>query len=79
MENFAPVYGTGPLLGIAAGAIALLLFLIIRFNVHAFIALVLVSVVTALASGIRSTRWCPPFSTVSAGPSRTWPCSWASV
>ncbi|GHC75461.1 GntP protein [Nocardiopsis terrae] len=52
MENFAPVYGTGPLLGIAAGAIALLLFLIIRFKLHAFIALVLVSVLTALAAGI---------------------------
>ncbi|MBE2999933.1 GntP family permease [Nocardiopsis sp. HNM0947] len=52
MENFEPVYGTGPLLGIAAGAIALLLFLIIRFKVHAFIALVVVSVITALAAGI---------------------------
>ncbi|SIO86662.1 GntP family permease [Nocardiopsis sp. JB363] len=52
MENFEPVYGTGPLLGIAAGAIALLLFLIIRFKLHAFIALVLVSVLTALAAGI---------------------------
>ncbi|MFD3687606.1 GntP family permease [Nocardiopsis sp. NPDC058631] len=52
MENFEPVYGTGPLLGIAAGAIALLLFLIIRFRMHAFIALVLVSVLTALAAGI---------------------------
>ena len=52
MENFEPVYGTGPLLGIAAGAIALLLFLIIRFKVHAFIALVMVSVITALAAGI---------------------------
>ncbi|PWV50164.1 MULTISPECIES: GntP family permease [Nocardiopsis] len=52
MENFEPVYGTGPLLGIAAGAIALLLFLIIRFKMHAFIALVLVSVLTALAAGI---------------------------
>ncbi|GAB3704653.1 GntP family permease [Nocardiopsis oceani] len=52
MENFEPVYGTGPLLGIAAGAIALLLFLIIRFKMHAFIALVLVSVLTALVSGI---------------------------
>lgn len=52
MENFEPVYGTGPLLGIAAGAIALLLFLIIRFKLHAFIALVLVSVITALAAGI---------------------------
>ncbi|MGW5878877.1 GntP family permease [Nocardiopsis terrae] len=52
MENFAPVYGTGPLLGIAAGAITLLLFLIIRFKLHAFVALVLVSVLTALAAGI---------------------------
>ncbi|XKK40874.1 GntP family permease [Nocardiopsis sp. ARC36] len=52
MENFEPVYGTGPLLGIAAGAIALLLFLIIRFRMHAFIALVVVSVLTALAAGI---------------------------
>ncbi|WP_159940778.1 MULTISPECIES: GntP family permease [unclassified Nocardiopsis] len=52
MENFEPVYGTGPLLGIAAGAIALLLFLIIRLKLHAFIALILVSVLTALAAGI---------------------------
>lgn len=52
MENFEPVYGTGPLLGIAAGAIALLLLLIIRFRLHAFVALVLVSVLTALAAGI---------------------------
>lgn len=52
MENFEPVYGTGPLLGIAAGAIALLLLLIIRFKIHAFIALVVVSVLTALAAGI---------------------------
>ncbi|MFY7067621.1 GntP family permease [Nocardiopsis changdeensis] len=52
MENFTPVYGTGPLLGIAAGAIALLLFLIIRLRLHAFIALVLVSLLTAVAAGI---------------------------
>ncbi|MDE3720917.1 gluconate:H+ symporter [Nocardiopsis sp. N85] len=52
MENFTPVYGAGPLLGIAAGAIALLLFLIIRLRLHAFIALVLVSVLTAIAAGI---------------------------
>ncbi|WP_019608023.1 GntP family permease [Nocardiopsis sp. CNS-639] len=52
MENFEPVYGTGPLLGIAAGAIALLLFLIIRLKLHAFVALILVSVLTALATGI---------------------------
>ncbi|RBP68155.1 GntP family gluconate:H+ symporter [Brevibacterium sanguinis] len=40
------------LLGIAAVAIALLLLLIIRFRLHAFIALVVVSVITALAAGI---------------------------
>jgi GntP family gluconate:H+ symporter len=52
VENFEPVYGTGPLLGIAAGAIALLLLLIIHFRLHAFVALILVSVLTALATGI---------------------------
>ncbi|MGO2024534.1 GntP family permease [Brevibacterium sp. BDJS002] len=40
------------LLGIAAAAIAVLLILIIRFRLHAFIALVVVSVLTALAAGI---------------------------
>ncbi len=41
------------LLGIAAAAIGLLLILIIRLRLHAFVALVVVSVITALASGIR--------------------------
>lgn len=59
MENFEPVYGTGPLLGIAAGAIALLLFLIIRLKLHAFVALILVSVLTALATGIPVTGVVP--------------------
>src|SRR5699024_7224722 len=40
------------LLGLAAAAIALLLVLIIRARVHAFIALTIVSVATALASGV---------------------------
>ncbi len=40
------------LLLIAAGAIALLLLLIIRFRLHAFIALITVSVITALVAGI---------------------------
>ncbi|WP_062225641.1 GntP family permease [Aureimonas frigidaquae] len=52
MQNIEPTMGAGPLLVIAAGAIALLLVLIIRFNVHAFIALILVSLVTALVAGI---------------------------
>ncbi|WP_210602927.1 GntP family permease [Brevibacterium oceani] len=41
------------LLGLAAVAIALLLLLIIKARLHAFIALVIVSVLTALAAGIR--------------------------
>ena len=47
-----PAYGSGPLLAIAAAAVALLLLLIIRFKVHAFVALVLVSFFTALATKI---------------------------
>ncbi|SNR38163.1 GntP family permease [Haloechinothrix alba] len=44
--------GTGPLLGIAAGAIAVLLFLIIKLRVHAFLALIAVSIATAFAARI---------------------------
>jgi GntP family gluconate:H+ symporter len=47
-----PAYGSGVLLAIAAAAVALLLLLIIRFKVHAFVALVLVSFLTALATKI---------------------------
>ena len=52
MDPITPVHGTTLLLIIAAAAVALLLFLIIRVRLHAFIALVLVSVVTAVAAGI---------------------------
>ncbi|WP_165986595.1 GntP family permease [Streptomyces sp. YIM 98790] len=45
---------TGPLLAIAAGAIALLLFLIIVLRLHALLALVAVSLLTAFATGIPS-------------------------
>lgn len=51
MEPIDPVYGTTTLLLIAAAAVALLLFLIIAVKLHAFIALVLVSVLTAIAVG----------------------------
>ncbi|PJE95235.1 permease [Streptomyces carminius] len=51
MEAIDPAYGTTVLLLIAAGAVALLLFLIIRVKLHAFVSLVLVSVVTALVVG----------------------------
>jgi gluconate:H+ symporter, GntP family len=40
------------LLGIAAGGIALLLLMIIRWQVHAFVALMLVSLLVALATGM---------------------------
>ncbi len=52
MENLEPAYGTAVLLLIAAAAVALLLFLIIKVRLHAFIALVLVSLLTAIAAGI---------------------------
>ncbi|GAA3873893.1 GntP family permease [Leifsonia kafniensis] len=46
------VLSTPALLGIAAGAIGLLLVLIMKFKVHAFLALILVSMLTAVATGI---------------------------
>ncbi len=52
MEAIDPVYGTVTLLLIAAAAVALLLILIMVVKLHAFVALVLVSVVTAVAAGI---------------------------
>lgn len=52
MEAIEPAYGTVTLLIIAALAVAVLLFLIITVKMHAFVALVLVSVLTALAAGI---------------------------
>lgn len=52
MEAIEPAYGTTTLLLIAAAAVALLLFLIISVKLHAFVSLVLVSVLTALAAGI---------------------------
>lgn len=52
VEAIDPAYGTATLLLIAAGAVALLLFLIIKVKLHAFVALVLVSLLTALAAGI---------------------------
>jgi GntP family gluconate:H+ symporter len=52
MTEIEPVYGAGTLLLIAGAAVALLLFLIIRLKLHAFVALVLVSLLTAVAAGI---------------------------
>ena len=52
MDPIEPVHSTGVLLLIAALAVVVLLFLIIKVKLHAFIALVLVSVLTAVAAGI---------------------------
>ena len=52
METIDPVHGTVTLLLIAAAAVALLLVLIMKLKVHAFISLVLVSLLTAIVAGI---------------------------
>lgn len=52
MDPITPVHSTGVLLLIAAVAVAVLLVLIIVVRLHAFIALVLVSLLTAVAAGI---------------------------
>ncbi len=52
MEAIEPAYGAATLLLIAAAAVAILLFLIMKVKLHAFVALVLVSLLTALAAGI---------------------------
>jgi len=49
MEPMTPAYSTTAMLLVAAAAVALLLFLIIYVKLHAFISLVLVSVLTAIA------------------------------
>ena len=50
MEAMEPAWSTPVLLLIAAAAVAVLLFLIIVVRMHAFLALVLVSILTALAA-----------------------------
>ncbi|GAA1143644.1 GntP family permease [Nesterenkonia lutea] len=59
LEGWEQSLGTAPLLGIAAGSIAVLLLLIIRFKVHAFVALILVSLLTAAAAGIPTAEIVP--------------------
>ncbi len=52
MEIMEPAFGAGVLLLISAVAVAVLLFLIMKVKLHAFLALVLVSLLTALATRI---------------------------
>lgn len=55
-DEWTQTLGTAPLLGIAAGAVVVLLLLIITLRVHAFLALVAVSLATAFATGIPADR-----------------------
>lgn len=52
MEDWTQTLGTVPLLAIAVGAIALILVLIIVFKVHAFLTLIIVSLLTALVAQV---------------------------
>lgn len=52
MEEWTQTLGAGPLLGIAAGAIALILVLVIWVRLHAFLVLIIVSLATALAARV---------------------------
>ncbi|MBO0981035.1 GntP family permease [Microbacterium sp. SD291] len=52
MEDWTQTLGTGPLLGIAAAAVALILFLVIKLKLHAFLVLIVVSLLTAIATGL---------------------------
>src|SRR4051812_49882190 len=59
VEHVEPAYGTATLLLIAVAAVAALLFLILRFRIHAFVSLVLVSLATALVARIPFTDVVP--------------------
>ena len=59
MTPFEPVYSTPVLLTIAALAVVVLLILIMRFRLHAFVSLVLVSLLTALAAGVPYAKVVP--------------------
>ncbi|MEO5994023.1 MAG: GntP family permease [Arthrobacter sp.] len=56
IEGWTQTLGAGPLLLIAAAAIAVLLFLIIKLRVHALLALILISLATAFATGIPADK-----------------------
>lgn len=52
MNDVEPALSAGPLLAVAAVSVLVLLFLIMKVKLHAFLALVLVSLLVALATGI---------------------------
>ncbi|MDO5700011.1 MAG: GntP family permease [Bowdeniella nasicola] len=55
-DTWQQTLGVGPLLAIAIGAVALILVLIIGLRVHAFVTLVLVSLITAFVAGIPASE-----------------------
>ena len=63
IEGWTQTLGAGPLLLIAAGAIALILVLVIVFKLHAFLTLILVSLLTAFVTGIPAGQIVPALVT----------------
>ncbi|QDB80522.1 GntP family permease [Georgenia sp. 311] len=59
LEGWDQTLGAGPLLLIAAGAVALILVLVIWLKMHAFLTLVLVSLLTAFATGLPASQIVP--------------------
>ncbi|MGP4032821.1 GntP family permease [Pseudarthrobacter sp. 1C304] len=59
IEGWTQTMGAGPLLLIAAAAIVTLLFLIIKLRMHALLALILISLATAFATGIPANQVVP--------------------
>ncbi|MFP7696833.1 GntP family permease [Trueperella sp. LYQ143] len=58
-DKWEQTLGAGPLLGIAAVAIAVILLAVIVLKLHAFLTLIVVSLVTAIAAGIPANDLLP--------------------
>ncbi|MDT0343500.1 GntP family permease [Streptomyces litchfieldiae] len=58
-DEWVQTLSAGPLLAIAGAAIALLLYLIVALRLHAFLALITVSLLTAFAAGIPAEHVVP--------------------
>ncbi len=67
LEGWTQTLGAGPLLLIAAGAIALILVLVIWFKLHAFLTLILVSLLTAFVTGLPASEIVPALVTSFGG------------
>ncbi|MGO4958152.1 GntP family permease [Luteococcus sp. Sow4_B9] len=67
IDGWTQTMGALPLLGIAAAAIALILVLVIVFKLHAFLTLILVSLVTAFATGIPAAEIVPTLTSSFGG------------